>query len=99
MAHVLMEEEQDLFQPLGRVSSGMVVVQSGKRRLRVDGRIPVTPCTCFVPLPADVELVDQQGKEIIPKGKKKFFITISTINPHIVVEAWYLPMASTETES
>lgn len=94
MAHVLLEEELDLFQPLGRPFQGLVVVQSGKRHLRVDGKIPITPNTCFVPLPGDVVVVDGEGKEVLPKGKKRFFISVTTINPHIIVETWFLPMAA-----
>lgn len=75
----------------------MVVVQSGKRRLRVDGRIPVTPYACFVPLPDDIEIYDGEGKKVVPKGSRKFFISMTTINPHIVVEAWHLPIATAES--
>jgi hypothetical protein len=74
----------------------MVVVQSGKRRLKVDGKIPVTPFTCFVPLPGDITIVGEDGKEVLPTGKKRFFISVTTVNPHIVVEAWDLPMAPAE---
>lgn len=97
MAHVLLEDEQDLFQPLGRVWSGLVVVQSGKRRLKVDGKIPVTPLTCFVPLPSDVEIFDQDGKRLEPKGSRRFFISVTTIDPHIVIEAWNIPLATAES--
>jgi len=75
----------------------MVVVQSGKRRLRVDGKIPVTPFTCFVPLPGDVTVFGADGKEVLPTGMKRFFISVTTIDPHIVVEAWNLPMAPAES--
>lgn len=74
----------------------MVVVQSGKRRLKVDGKIPVTPLTGFVPLPGDVTVVDGDGKEVLPTGKKRFFISVTTVGPHIIVEAWDLPMAPAE---
>lgn len=96
MAHVLTESELDLFHPLGRKWSGMVVVQSGKRRLRVEGEIPLTPFTCFVPLPDDVQLFDGQGKKLVPTGSKKFFISVGTEDPHIIVETWFLPMAPEE---
>lgn len=96
MAHVLQEEELDLYQPLGQKSSGLVVVQFGKRRLRVEGEISLTPYACFVPLPEDVEITDAAGKKVVPKGSKRFFISIGTIGPHIVIEAWDLPLATAE---
>ena len=95
MPHVLEKEEETRSKAIGRLWDGRVVVQSGKRRLRETGSIIVTWLTEFVPLPEDVKVFDERGEEIVPV--KSLFISRDTTNPHIIVEAWCLPISNTET--
>lgn len=86
MPHVLkIEEQEGKHKELGRVWTGHVVVESGKRRLQIDDRITMLPRCQVVPLPGDVEIVDKKGK-VVRLRSGRFFITVKTLGPHIVIE-------------
>lgn len=96
MGHVLRGAEEDLFQSLGRAFHGVVVTQSGKRSLRVERKIELLPSCLFVELPPDVKVFHRNGRAKKPQKGRKFFISLFTQNPHIIVEATELPLIQNE---
>lgn len=87
MPTLLTQSEQDLFLTLDKAWLGTVVHQSGKRRLRADGNIPVLPHCRFVQLPEDINVLDSEGRPLKPSPSKRFYISSSTKGPHILLEA------------